>query len=230
MNDSLINLQKVIGYRFGNISLLEKAITHPSYVSVKPKAKSYERLEFLGDAVLGLIVSEYLHISFHEESEGGLAKRRAAVVCGESLAIVARKLNIGSFLLVSGSEESNGGRDNSANIENSLEAIIGAIYMDGGMEPARTFILSHFEELMREMSSPPKDPKTTLQEWAQARGYSVPLYETVTQEGPAHHPIFTIKVTVQDAPEVVAKGNSKKMAEREAAKKLLELLPKENNG
>jgi ribonuclease III len=229
MKDKTARLQEVIDYRFRNIGLLEKAITHPSFCSVKPKLKSYERLEFLGDAVLGLIVSEFLHISFHEESEGGLAKRRAAVVCGEALAIVARKLDIGSFLMLSPSEESNNGRDNDANIENSLEAIIGAIYMDGGMEPARKFVLDHFENLMREMSSPPKDPKTTLQEWAQARGNNVPNYEVIAQEGPAHQPIFTIKVMVEGAPEVIAKGNSKKLAEREAAKKLLELLPKDND-
>ncbi|MDA0782350.1 MAG: ribonuclease III [Rickettsiales bacterium] len=226
-------IEKALSYSFKDHSLLEEALTHPSISKQRCDKISffnYERFEFLGDAVLGLVIAELLINKYPEEKEGSLAKRLAGLVRGEALVSVARKLNIGEFIKMTQGEEVMGGRDNSSNIENTLEAIIGAIYIDSGLESARDFISRHWIELVDNMKEPPKDPKTELQEWSQGRGLPIPEYKVIKQTGPSHDPFFEISVKVEGVEEVTADGNSKKKAEKNAAKKLLKIIKEEDSG
>jgi len=216
-------LEEILQYTFRDSSLLTIALTHPSYAT-QYNISSYERLEFLGDAVLDLLIAELLYVRFPKESEGALAKRRSALVCGETLALVAQEINLGGFLYLSPGEEKSGGRYHGPNLENALEALLAALYIDGGLTAAQNFVNQYFSDLSRKMTEPPRDPKTTLQEWAQQQGYPLPTYKTIEQEGPSHAPLFTISVTINDHPPVQAQGNSKRKAERNAAQQLLELL------
>ncbi len=213
-------LSEKLGYHFRNTELLTLALTHPSL----GKGASNQRLEFLGDAVLGLVIAELLYSMFPAEQEGELARRHAALVRGETLAEIAKKMTLGEALQLSVSEAGTGGRLSSSNLEDALEALIGAIYLDNGIEGAKAFILPHWEERARAVVSPPKDSKTALQEWAQARGISVPTYNVLSQTGPAHAPDFTIEVTVTGYLPAQASAASKRAAEQLAAGKLLTVL------
>ena len=209
-----------IGYNFRDESLLSLALTHPSL----GKTTSNQRLEFLGDAVLGLVVGEMLYTMFPVEQEGELARRQAALVRGETLTLIAEELALGESLTLSSSEASSGGRKSSSNLEDALEALIGAIYLDGGLEAAKSFILPRWQERARMVASPPKDAKTALQEWAQARSLPVPSYKVLQQTGPAHAPDFTVEVLVNGYSPQQASANSKRAAEQLAAGKLLAVL------
>ncbi len=215
----LNELETIINYSFKNKDLIKEALTHPSITHKNKKSEvvNYERLEFLGDAVLGLVIAELLIVEYPNEDEGGLAKRLAALVRGEALALIAIEIGIGKYIRMSEGEETMGGRNNPSNIENTLEAIIGAIYIDGGLKAAAEFIIRYWKDLAVDMIEPPKDPKTHLQEWAQSKSYKIPEYEVVETVGPSHAPIFTIKLSVNGQEDVFAKGDSKKKAEREAA-------------
>jgi ribonuclease-3 len=220
-------IEAALGYTFINKKLLEEALTHPSISQAEGASKSffnYERLEFLGDSVLGLVIAELLINKYTEEKEGPLAKRQAGLVRGESVANVAVKIGIGKFIKMTQGEEYMGGRDNSSNIENTLEAVIGAVYLDGGLEAARDFICQHWMQLVEDMKEPPKDAKTALQEWAQGRGLPIPKYTTVSTTGPSHDPEFVVEVEVVGFQSARASGGSKKKAEREAAQKMLEIV------
>ena len=217
------DIEKLIGYEFKDKRYIAKALTHPSYATIK-HIPNYERLEFLGDAVLDLVISEFLFDEFKEEQEGALAKRRSGLVRGETLANVARELGLGEHLKMSSGEEANNGKDNNTNLENTFEAIIGAIYIDGGLEEARKFTMTHLEEKARNMKEPPKDPKTLLQEKLQAVGKPTPIYEVISTEGPSHSPEFTIEIKVDGYDPAQAKGSSKKVAERAAALIMLEQI------
>jgi len=209
-----------ISYHFRNSGLLTLALTHPSVA----RAQNNQRLEFLGDAVLGLVVARILYDLYPGEQEGELARRHAALVRGETLTDVAREIALGDALHIGASETQGGGRDNASNLEDALEALIGAIYLDGGMEAAEAFIVPRWTEMARKTEAPPKDAKTALQEWAQARGLPVPNYALVESTGPAHAPQFTIEVTVQGYPPAQAQAASKRVAEQAAAGMLLEKL------
>lgn len=226
-------LEKQINYIFQNKSLLKEALTHPSLSrssKISPNPHSdYERLEFLGDAVLGMIIAEMVLASFPEEAEGLVAKRHAALVCGSQLATVARELKLGSWIFMSSGEEASGGRETDTNLENVLEALIAALYLDGGFEVAKKFVQSRFEKYMLQTQLPPRDPKSTLQEWAQGQGKPLPSYEVVSITGPSHAPLFTIRVSVLHYPPVTAEASSKRSAEREAARLLLERLERKEN-
>jgi len=215
-------LEQRIGYHFRNSALLKLALTHPSVA----KTQSNQRLEFLGDAVLGLVVARILYDLYPIEQEGELARRHAALVRGETLTQVARDIELGAVLHIGASETQGGGRDNASNLEDALEALIGAMYLDGGMEAAEAFIAPRWTELAQRAAAPPKDAKTALQEWAQARGLPVPTYTLVESTGPAHAPLFTIEAAVQGYPSAEAKAASKRFAEQTAAGMLLERLEK----
>ena len=213
-------LQKRIGYQFCDIELLERALTHPSLA----KKENNQRLEFLGDAVIALIVARILYDLFPNEQEGELARRQADLVRGETLAQVARSIGLGDVLKVATSEIQSGGRDNSSNLEDAIEALMGAIYLDGGLEAVEKFVIPRWRELAKNVLSAPKDAKTALQEWAQGRGLALPSYVVVDTAGSAHAPVFTIEVTVHGYGSSSATAASKRVAQQEAAGILLERL------
>lgn len=220
-----MSIEAIIEYTFSNKKLLEEALTHPSKTRLtKLKSFNYQRLEFLGDAVLGLVITEMLYDAFPSESEGSLAKRLAGLVRSETIAIVGKKLGIEPFIIMASSEEQSGGRANTSNIEDVCEALIGAIYVDGGLGPAQEFIVTHWGPLLRGQALPPKDAKTALQELVQGQGKKLPEYVVTAETGPSHAPEFTIEVRVEKIEPVSATGNSKRAAEQKAAQLMLEKL------
>jgi ribonuclease-3 len=228
-------LTERLGHDFADPALLRSALTHPSTTPARgPRRKgdagTYERLEFLGDRVLGLVIADLLFRAFPEENEGALAKRHAALVSRRSLARVAEQVGLGRHLFLSRGEEGSGGRRNAAVLADACEAVIGAIYLDGGLQPAARFIGRHWEPLMREDLRPPQDAKTALQEWAQGAGLPLPEYETVRKEGPAHKPVFAVEVRVEGHPPATATGRSKRVAEQAAATALLTQLSPDWHG
>lgn len=210
-----------VGHRFADAALLRAALTHPSVVTRREAGSSYERLEFLGDRVLGLVVADLLFEAFPGEAEGELAQRYAALVCRDSLAEVARDLGLGPLLVMARGEDDSGGRDNPANLADACEALIGALYRDAGIDEARRFVESHWLRKLRSTRRPPRDAKTALQEWAQGRGKPLPRYRTLASTGPAHSPLFEVEVSIDDFPPATASGPSKRVAEQAAAEILL---------
>lgn len=213
-------LQQHIGYHFKTPALLTRALTHPSLA----KQENNQRLEFLGDAVIGLVVAHIIYDLFPHEQEGDLARRQAGLIRGETLTQVARDIGLGEALNVALCEVQSNGRSNSSNLEDAMEALIGAIYLDGGLEAAKNFIVPRWSELAKNVIIPPKDAKTALQEFAQGRGLPLPSYKLLDTKGSAHAPIFTVEVTVQGFEPATAQAASKRTAEQQAAKNLLEIL------
>jgi len=217
-------LAHILGHRFADPALLRQALTHPSAFGGTPahrRGPSYERLEFLGDRVLGLVIADMLYRTFPEESEGALARRLAELARKETIARVARTLGLGDYLVVSRSEEEGGGRSNPSLLADACEAVMGALYLDGGLPAARAFIEKHWRPLLIEDARPPKDAKTALQEWAQGRGLPLPVYRVRSAEGPPHEPVFEVEVIVEGRSPVVGTGRSRRAAEQAAAAALL---------
>jgi ribonuclease-3 len=218
-------LEDRIGYRFGDLILLREALTHSSAAGRGRRAvRSNERLEFLGDRVLGLVIADLLIRRFAKEGEGALSRRHAALVRRETLAEIAIEIALGDYLVLARSEDETGGRSKSATLANGLEALIGALYLDGGLTPAAAFVARHFGPRLAAMRAPPRDPKTALQEWAQARGLALPDYRVLEVAGPAHEPRFEVSVQVADRPPVTAVAGSKRAAEQAAAEQLMSLV------
>lgn len=215
-------LEQIIGYNFKDKTLLKNALTHPS-ANKKRRETDYERLEFVGDSVLSLIISEILYNLYPKEREGSLAKRRAAIVCKQSLAEIAKQINLGEFLILGVGEDQSGGRENDANLENGLEALIAAIYFDNGLTEAKKFIEKLFSDFIKAMKTPPKDPKSKLQEWAQSNSLPLPEYEIISISGPSHEPEIKVKVNLDGKNQIIV-ASSRKEAERIAAQKLIEEL------
>lgn len=213
-------LERRLGYVFSDKSLLLRALTHTSVIA-KKRHDTYERLEFLGDRVLGLVVAEMLYDHFEHEEEGALAKRFTALVRAETLARVALDLDLGAHMVLAPSEEDGGGRENTSILSDVMEAVIAALYREGGFDVAAAFVRGRWTALMGEDLSPPRDAKTTLQEWAQGRGLALPAYVEINRSGPAHAPEFTVSVTVSGLDPVMATGSSKRTAEQAAAMALL---------
>lgn len=213
-------LQTRIGYRFRDPSLLRMALTHPSLAG----QASNQRLEFLGDAVLGAAVARLIYEMYPKDAEGELARRLSALVCGETLARVADELALGEALSMSASETQAGGRNNPTNLEDACESLIGALFLDGGYEAAEHFIRSRWKKLAEVIHSPAKDAKTALQEWAQARGLPVPAYAVLESSGPAHSPVFTVEARVEGHPPQSSTAGTKRAAEQQAARLLLSRL------
>lgn len=218
----LSELEAGLGYRFKDRGLLVQALTHPSLGGVDRNAgRGYERLEFLGDRVLGLVIAEWLLERFPAEPEGALARRHTALVRAEALTVVAEAIGLGPFLRLAPSERDSGGQAKPAILADACEAVIGAIFQDGGLEPARSLIRGRWTPLIQADLSPPQDPKTALQEWALGRGRPLPHYETLSREGPDHAPVFRVSVKVEGVEPAIATGNSKRAAEKAAAVALL---------
>ena len=220
---TLDTLQTTLGYAFADPRLLQLALTHRSLTKEYAEA-SNQRLEFLGDAALGLAIADMLYQRFPMEAEGDLSKRLVALVNGEQLASIARVMGLGEHLLMSASEAEHGGRENPSNLEDACEALLGAIYRDGGFEAARGVIERFWRPVAEASKSPPKDPKTALQEWAQARGLPLPEYVVLHTSGPSHAPQFLIEVRIRGHEPAHAEAGVKKLAERLAAEALLARL------
>lgn len=224
--------QEKSGYKFRNKDLLIEALTHPSALGKRDskvsKRKNYERLEFLGDSVLSMIIAEFLIDQYKTENEGNISKRHTALVCGSTLAKIAKIIDIPSMIIMSKGEESSGGRDNEHILENVVESLIGAMYLDGGLEEARKFIHRFWKSLALRNIQPPRDPKTELQEISQAYNKSLPVYDLVEQRGTAHEPLFVVKVCIDSKGEALGEGKSKKEAEKKAAIKMIKILKLED--
>lgn len=222
---TLEELEKRIGYSFKEKLLLKQAITHSSFTNEQKinKLGHYERLEFLGDAVLELVSSDFLFRRFPDKSEGALTKIRASMVCEPSLAFCAKDLEIGKFLLLGKGEESTGGRERDSITSDAMEAIIGAIYLDGGLEEAREFInrfvLSDLEDKQLFF-----DSKTTLQEFIQGELKKEFHYELISETGPEHDKEFVVEVCMEGRVLGNGSGRTKKSAEQHAAYEALMLL------
>lgn len=218
-------LYDALGHSFSRPELLGEALTHPSAGGTgRPDAADYERFEFLGDRVLGLVVSVMLLDAFPDEKPGALARRHTALVRAEALASVARQIGLGACLAMAPSEEATGGREKAGNLADCCEAVIAALFLDAGMTAAERFIHRYWGPLLARNATPPKDAKTELQEWVQAQGRPLPTYDMVDQTGPDHEPVFTVRVTVEGFPVAPGSGVSKRAAEQRAAEALLRLI------
>ncbi|MFP4386574.1 MAG: ribonuclease III [Alphaproteobacteria bacterium] len=213
----LKQLQERIGYTFKEETRLRAALTHSS----TGKQKNYERLEFLGDRVLGLVIASLLYKKFPEEQEGDLAKRLASLVQGKTLADLAKRFSLGEYIFFSNAEAAAGGAQNDHILADVFEALIGALYLDGGYECCSRLIETHWQDTLYTMRNPPQHPKTQIQEWAQAKGLPLPKYEIISQSGPDHAPVFEVRVTLAGHSAASAKGRSRAEAEKRAAKQFL---------
>jgi ribonuclease III len=226
----LAEFEQKIGISFQNPAYLELALIHSSYINENPglAVESNERLEFLGDAVLGLVIAERLYQDFPRSPEGELTRLRAALVRRETLAQMARKIDLGAYLSLGNGEETGGGRGKAANLAGAFESLIAAIYLDQGLETARSFILGLFGPEMYQQAhrGAGTDYKSKLQEIMQAERQITPTYELITAVGPEHDKQFTVEVWIGDEALGRGAGKSKKQAEMEAARAALAKIPK----
>lgn len=218
--NDLDTLQKSLGYRFEDISLLERSLTHSS-LSVDQTVRDLERLEFLGDRVLGLLTAEALWRRFPEMDEGDMAPRLNALVRKETCAKAAQALGLDRYIRMAPHEESSGGRGKSAILGDVCEALLGALYIDGGVEAARGVYDLYWTPNLEELSRAHRDPKTTLQEWSQELKRGTPQYAILSSDGPAHDPSFVAEVKVGGLKPAQGEGRSKREAQMAAAAALL---------
>lgn len=218
-------LEQKLDYAFQDKSLLETALTHSS--ASDTKSQNYERLEFLGDRVLGLAIAGALYKKFPDEAEGDLAKRHAALVQKKALYKVAQGLELGNFLSLSDNESETGGRKKETILADVVESLFGAIYLEAGYDRAEKVVLSLFEGLITTQEAPPQDPKTKLQEYVQSKNQEVPTYLLKKQTGPSHSPTFVMEVHVHGFPIFSGKAHSKRVAEKQAAQLLLDYIEKQ---
>ncbi|MFZ5427951.1 MAG: ribonuclease III [Thermodesulfobacteriota bacterium] len=223
--DALESLQESISYRFGQVKLLATALTHSSYANEQGSSHN-ERLEFLGDAVLELAVSEELYKRFPEAPEGALTKLRAKLVSMPSLARMARELRLETYIQLGKGEESQGGRDRDSLLSDAFEALLGAVFEDGGFEAARGVVRKVFASLWPERIEEPKarDFKSRLQEFTQREHKSRPIYRLLGSSGPEHEKLFDVELALPDGRVVLSKGTSVKKAEQAAARQALDIL------
>lgn len=219
--DSAIRLEDLVGYIFIDRDLADLALTHPSMEG----GAHYQRLEFLGDRVLGLVIARWLYQAFPDEQEGKLNRRFAALVRRETLARIAADIGVGSLIRMAG--PSTGGAAEGlteAVLADVCEAVIGAIYLDGGLDPVESFIRKQWRSALEAGPSAYRDAKTALQEWAQGRGLGLPVYRQLGRTGPDHAPRFEIEAGIDGAGQACGTGATKREAEQAAAERLLEHL------
>lgn len=214
----LDELQQILEYRFHSVALLEEAITHKSCMSAKV---DYERLEFLGDRVLGLVISSALFAHFSNDDQGALTKRYHSLVQQDPLAALGEKLSLSTFIR---SDKTGQAKKRASVISDVVEAVIAAIYLDGGFDKAEQFILNHLDIKKTTADDKQANPKSALQEWALARKAALPHYEQVAMSGPDHAPQFIVSVSIDGFGSMEGHGASKKQAERDAARLLLSHL------
>ncbi len=220
------DLEAAIGYRFQNIALLQRALAHSSYANERwhDGLKSNERLEFLGDSILGMVVAEFLYGHYPENLEGELTRMRADVVCETALAKVARRIDLGRHILLGNGEEQSGGRNRDSILSDAVEAVIAACYLDGGMEVAKAFIHRFVleEESVKQHNN--RDFKTALQELVQRKKDQLLTYALVGESGPDHNKLFSVELRLNGELVGCGEGSSKKRAEQMAAKEAMEKL------
>ncbi|MAL08817.1 MAG: ribonuclease III [Maricaulis sp.] len=212
----LDDVQARLGHEFSDEALLQQAMTHTSFHEGQRREDSYERLEFLGDRVLGLLAAQRLYTEMTEATEGELAPRFNALVSRDACAEVARRFDLGGAILMSPSEDAVGGRKKGSILGNVMEAVMAAVYLDAGLEAARRVFDRGWGPDIEEIGRPPKNPKSELQEWA-ARKNVIPRYDLTERSGPDHRPVFTITVTLDGFEPAIGEGSSKQAAERAAA-------------
>jgi len=225
--DAVSTLCRQIGVQWNNIDLLHMALTHSSYsFENKEKARNNQRLEFLGDAVLELVISEYLYHRFPQFAEGELTKLRASIVCESSLARVSRKLDIGACLNMGRGEIRSGGRNRPSILADAFESLLGAVYLDSGLEAARKIVLDQLREVISDVieGRVERDYKTELQEILQKKSGSPVVYQILREDGPAHDKYFTAGVLCMGRQLGTGAGHSKKEAEQQAARNAMECL------
>lgn len=213
-------LETALGYRFKSQDLLLRALTHAS-TRANGSRNDNERLEFLGDRVLGLVMAERLLEAFPEAAEGDLAKRFNRLVKGETCAAIGQAIGLGQHLVLSESEAGSGGRTKATILADAVEALLGAVFLDSGFDKARAVVLNLWQNRMADMPQIAADPKSALQEWAQGQGLELPRYVEVARSGPDHAPRFVAEVRINGCKPARGEGNSKRSAEQAAASALL---------
>lgn len=225
-NPDLNKLQLALDYEFKDVTLLETALTHRSCLNTPGVTESYERLEFLGDAILEMLISVYLFHKYPDKMEGYLTAARSAIVRTESLSEVSKRNHFNAYIRMSKGEEATGGRQNSSILEDVIESLIGALYLDGGPDSAKAFfekfILPNARDIMAEGNL--KDPKSLLQEKVQSRGLESPAYKTMGETGLDHNKTFEVAVLVDGRQIATGTGKNKQEAQQQAAQKALELI------
>jgi ribonuclease-3 len=221
---AVAELEQRIGHVFADRDLLERALTHSSVGKGATKVSDNERLEFLGDRVLNLIVAEHIVQALPDATEGELSKLMARLVNYHACAEAARAAGVGEALRADSSATKVGVRKNDRVLGDACEALIAALYREGGLELARRFVLAFFADKLNDLQKPAKDPKTVLQEWAMARSLPLPDYVVIDQKGPSHEPLFTIEVRVEGQAPATAVAGAKRDAEKAAAQQLLDRL------
>ena len=217
-------LERTLGHRFQNAALIEQALIHSSAGEGRKDSIDNERLEFLGDRVLGLVIVELLMDRFPAATEGELGRRLTALVQRDALAAVARDIDLGRHLRLGALDVATGGADNANVLADACEAVIAALYLDGGIDAARRFIATAWEEQIKSVADVPVEPKTALQEWAQGHGKPLPAYRVVSRTGQAHRPMFEIEASVEGQEPATASASSKRAAEKAAARLLLDRI------
>ena len=227
MTKKLSRLESKLDHKFSDQSLLQLALTHRSR-----GAQNYERLEFLGDSILGFVIAQWLFEYFPEQSEGKLSRMRSSLVRKETLAVIARQLNLGDFLILGEGELKSGGYQRESILADAVESIIGAMFLDAGVEVAQRFIIHNFKDFLNTITPQKsfKDAKSRLQEAMQKRGFSLPKYSIVSTAGQQHEQLFTVSCKLNNLPlEGEATAGTRRLAEQKSAAKVLELLDELEN-
>lgn len=219
MGELISWIEEIAGHRAKDLALFERALTHSSVGE-----DNYERLEFLGDRVLGLVIADWLYDLFPAEPEGKLSRRLNVLVARDTCAEIARELDLRARMRLGKQARDDGAGDSDNVLGDMIEALIGALWLDGGLPAARSFIRAAWSERVDRRDSAPKHPKSALQEWAAAHEKRPPVYETVGRSGPHHAPLFVVEVSIQSVGEARAEGQTKQEAETEAAQALLDKL------
>jgi ribonuclease-3 len=217
------SLEKDLGHTFKDAKLLKQALTHPSMLA-PGQGVDFERLEFLGDRVLGLVVAEWLFKEFPHEKEGDMAKRFTGLVRKETLVDVAKVLRLDQVMVMKHEKSSSQTKRLDTLLADGCEALIGALYLEGGLEAARSFIYLYWKDYLKSAHEPPRDAKSILQEWVQGQGKSHPRYVVLKSSGPAHAPHFIVEAHIEGFDPVQGAGSSKKLAEKEAAQCMLDSI------
>ena len=219
----IAGLENALNYKFKNLDLLKEALSHPSLKQHDNTIADYERLELLGDSILGFLITEMIFNNFLFYEEGSIAKIKAYVVSRETIVKVAETLCLSEYILMTVGEEKSGGKTNQNNIENVMEALLAAIYLDSDIHQVRKIVQNLWFRYIENIDFNLIDPKSSLQEWLHHKNHSTPAYEVINKEGPVHAPVFTVQVIVGQHKQT-ATGKSIKEAEKGAARKLLNIL------